>query len=347
MATKLKEKKITVHLPDGRTVRKSLYYRTPAELAAKIQAAQKEQRALATFGNCAEAWRESYFENIAHGTQMSYSPAVDRAIAEFGDMPLDKVQPRDLQDFYDSMVAQSYSRQTIHVQRLVIGLIFKFACIEYGLPANPNRETSLPKKTPPPEKTPILEEDETEKVVNGLSLPFGLFPFLLMYSGLRRGEALALTWGDIDLKTDRIHVTKAVEFVNNKSVLKDTKTSSGVREVPIVAPLHDALAEARHRAASSAPVFPGDDGSLLSQKSYEWKWKTWCKQSGYTGNTRSLRHLFATYCFEAGISAKDAQSLLGHSSIDMTMNVYTEIRQQRAATQKATLDTFFAAGSSQ
>jgi len=342
MAAKLKQKKITVKLPNGKTVRKSIYYRSAAELAKKIQAAQKEQKELATFGSCATAWRDSYFEHIAHGTQMSYSPAVDRAIAEFGNMPLEKVQPRDLQDFYDSMVAQGYSRQTIHVQRLVIGLIFKFACIEYGLPANPNRETTLPKKTPPPEKTPILEDADAAAVENGLSLPFGLFPYLLMYSGLRRGEALALTWGDIDLKADRIHVTKAIEFINNHAVLKDTKTSSGVREVPIVAPLHSALAAARHRAAATSPLFPDNDGSLLSQKSYEWKWKTWRQASGYQGNTRSLRHLFATYCFESGLTAKDAQAILGHSSIDVTMDVYTEIRAQRATVQKATLDTFFA-----
>lgn len=341
MAAKLKEKKITVRLPDGRTARKSIYYRSAAELAAKIQAAHKEQQELATFGAVAEAWRDTYFETIAHGTQMSYSPAVDRAIAEFGSLPLEKVIPRDLQEYYDSMVAQGYSRQTIHVQRLVIGLIFKYACVEYGLPANPNRETSLPKKTPPPQKTPILEDEEAAIVTNGLSLPFGLFPYLLMYSGLRRGEALALTWGDIDLTTDRIRVNKAVEFRNNRALLKDTKTSSGVREVPIVAPLHTALASARHRAPASAPVFPGVDGDLLSEKAYQWAWKSWRQASGYTGNTRSLRHLFATYCFEAGVQPKDAQALLGHSSIDMTMNVYTEIRAQRANVQKATLDTFF------
>ena len=343
MAPKLKQKKITVRLPDGRTVRKSLYYRTADELAEKIKAAQKAQSRQGTFAEAADAWREDYFPFLQHGTVVCYNAALGRAVDEFGDDRLDEIAPADLQGFYDRLALQGYGKQTLHVQRLVVGLVFKWACLNRGLSVNPNRETSQPRTVRAAQKTPILPDADVQRIVNGLDQPFGLFPFLLLYSGLRRGEALALTWGDVDLKANVIHVRRSVAFHGNTATIKTPKTASGVRDVPIVAPLADVLKQKKPRG-NSAGVYlfsMREKNAPLSQMAFKWHWGRWCEATGYEGNTRQLRHLFATFCFEAGVAPKDAQAILGHSSIDVTMDVYTEIRADRAHAQKATLDAFF------
>lgn len=343
MATKLKQKKITVRLPDGHTVRKSLYYRTPEELAAKILAAQKQEKKAGTFAEAADAWSAEAFPFLQHGTVVSYSAALRRAVDEFGDDRLDEIAPADLQAFYDRLALQGYGKQTVHVQRLVVGLVFKWACLHRGLAVNPNRETGQPRTIKGAAKTPILPDADVQRIVDGLDQPFGLFPFLLLYSGLRRGEALALTWGDVDLKANVIHVRRSVSFPGNQPVIKTPKTASGVRDVPIVAPLADVLKQKKPRGNSSGVYLFSmrEKNAPLSQMAFKWSWGRWCEATGYEGNTRQLRHLFATFCFEAGVAPKDAQAMLGHSSIDVTMDVYTEIRQQRAAVQKGTLDAFF------
>ena len=343
MAAKLKQKKITVRLPDGRTVRKSLYYRTPEELAAKILAAQKQEKKAGTFAEAADAWSAEAFPFLQKGTVISYTAALRRAVEEFGDDRLDEIAPADLQAFYDRLALQGYSKQTVHVQRLVVGLVFKFACLHRGLAVNPNRETGQPRTIKGATKTPILPDADVQRIVDGLDQPFGLFPFLLLYSGLRRGEALALTWGDVDLKANVIHVRRSVSFPVNQPVIKTPKSESGVRDVPIVAPLATALKQKKPRGNSAGVYLFAMTGknAPLSKIVFQERWAAWKASTGYEGNTRQLRHLFATFCFEAGVAPKDAQAILGHSSIDVTMDVYTEIRADRAHAQKATLDAFF------
>jgi len=344
MAAKLKQKKITVRLPDGRSVRKSLYYRTADELADKIKAAQKEQSRQGTFAEVADAWREDYFRFLQHGTVICYSAALARAVDEFGDVKLDAITAADLQAFYDGLALEGYGKQTLHVQRLVVGLVFKWACLNRGLAVNPNRETSQPRAVKSAQKTPILPDADVQRIFDGVDEPFGLFPFLLLYSGLRRGEALALTWGDVDLRAGVIHVRRSVAYHGNDAVIKCPKSERGVRDVPIVAPLADVLKQKKPRGNSTGVYLFAmrDKNEPLTQIIYRERFAKWQEATGYKGNTRQLRHLFATFCFEAGMPAKDAQAILGHSSIDVTMDVYTEIRQQRAAVQKGTLDAFFA-----
>ena len=343
MATKLKQKKITIKRADGSKVRKSIYYRTAEELAAKILEAQKDQRRAGTFAEAADAWQDDHFRYIQHGTAVSYEAALRRAVEEFGDRQLESIQPADLQTFYNHLALEGYSKQTIHVQRLVVGQVFKWCCLHRGLASNPNRETGQPRTIKCGQKTPILPDDDVRRIVDGVDEPFGLFPFLLLYSGLRRGEALALTWSDIDLRANVIHVRRSCAFSGNTPIIKEPKTASGVRDVPLVAPLAAVLKQKKPRGiAAGVYLFSMvEKNEPITQTVFRERWAKWSKVTGYTGNTRQLRHLFATYCFESGMPAKDAQTILGHSSIDVTMDVYTEIRAQRSAVQKKTLDSFF------
>ncbi len=79
----------------------------------------------------------------------------------------------------------------------------------------------------------------------------GVPALLLLYCGLRRGELIALTWNDVDLKAKSITINKSVIFVDNQAQVKSPKSSSGVRTIPIPDTILEALKQSRKGAIST------------------------------------------------------------------------------------------------
>ena len=78
----------------------------------------------------------------------------------------------------------------------------------------------------------------------------------------------------------------------------------------------------------------------LTKTQYRKRWEKYCKSIGHQLTAHQLRHGFATILYEAGIPDKDAQELLGHSSITVTRDVYTHIRNSRRTDTAAKLEAF-------
>lgn len=150
-----------------------------------------------------------------------------------------------------------------------------------------------------------------------------MLPYLILYTGLRKGEALALTYEDIDFTNNVIHITKSVYHESTSPKIKSPKTAAGVRTVPILAPLIDKLP-----AKGKGYVFSTDGGKTpLKHDEYNTMWETYSAKTGITCTAHQLRHSYATMLFECGIDVKDAQDLLGHSTAAMTQDIYTHIRE--------------------
>jgi integrase len=209
-------------------------------------------------------------------------------------------------------------------------MIFNDAITAQGLRFNPCSAVSMPRNLPA-KKRELPDDDAVAAVKAGAGVPFGLFALVCLYAGLRRGEVLALQYEDLDRKNGVIHVTKAVEYVGNNPHIKPPKTQAGVRDVPLLQPLADALP-----AKGSGLIFPGDAaGHPLTKTQYRKRWLKYCQAIGHDITAHQLRHGYATILYEAGIADKDAQELLGHSSIAVTRDVYTHIRQtQKERTAK-------------
>ena len=71
------------------------------------------------------------------------------------------------------------------------------------------------------------------------------------------------------------------------------------------------------------------DGELIKNSLFTRKWEKYKEESGLDITAHQLRHTFATILFEANINVKDAQTLMGHSDISVTQNIYTHIREKR------------------
>ncbi|HEX3011474.1 MAG TPA: site-specific integrase, partial [Syntrophomonadaceae bacterium] len=224
-----------------------------------------------------------------------------------------------------------FARKTVANQRIVVNLICRSAVLDGVIRYNPCAEVKVPKglKTTPRQ----LPSDEELQIVKDVKNdPDGLLPYFILYTGCRRGEALALTHKDIDRKKKIITVNKSVTYIGQQPSIKEPKTAAGVREIILL----DKLAEVLPRGIGL--IFPGKNGELMHQSEYERKWEHWQKRVGVTLTAHQLRHGYATMLYEAGIPERDAMELLGHTDITMTHKVYTHIRKSRKESTAALLN---------
>lgn len=318
--------------------RKAFRGRTPREVEQKMIAYQEETERGRTFASIADEWKAVHFPTLAPNTLKGYRPAYARAKEYFGEMPVKQIKAptvkKFITDFSHSGADQvPRAQKTVTNQLLVLNLIMSYAAELGEIEYNPCINVSIPRGLSKGRRNAASKEDE-KKIKESTGL--WLFPFLILYTGLRKGEALALTFGDIDRKNKQITVTKSVYHINNKPYLKKPKTEAGIRVVPILSPLLPHLPKNRKKTDF---VFSADGGKTpLTEVQYQNLWDKYVSDTGIQCTAHQLRHSYATMLFECGIDVKDAQDLLGHSTSSMTQDIYTHIRNEHRKMTAVFLD---------
>ncbi len=237
--------------------RKPIYDRDPEKLYNKIEALKNP--APPSFREVAESWRDEHWEKIQNGTKASYNSAYKRAVGEHGDRLITELAASDINKMMLFLQSKDYSAKTAKVQRSVYKMIFDFAILQGHISVNPVTAISIPrgmKKT----TREAPEDDIIEIIRKSAGKYFGLFPMFLLYTGFRRGEALAITWGDIDFKARAITCRQTAEWRIGKARAKAPKTDAAFRTVPLL----DDLAKVLHKpknAKGSDFVFPSEGGA--------------------------------------------------------------------------------------
>jgi integrase len=326
---------------DGK--RKYIYGNTKAEVTKKMRKYLLDLNAAVTFGSVAEQWQEIHREEIGDKTWMNYAPHYKDIVEKHGSTPVDEITALDVITDLKRCAARRCSATIISTRRSIYRMILDHALISGHITHNPAIGISLPRTI---EKTrrEAPSENSLKIILDNADKPFGLFPALLACTGLRKAEALALTWGDIG--EDSISVTKALDYaVHAHPVVKPPKTKAGKRTVPIIDVLKPLLVRPRN-ARNDDLLFPSspnpqegrDGGGYMSEREYEVKWKKYCEAVGFVdedGNktltAHQLRHGLATIGFEAGVDEKSMQKILGHASPTTTREIYTHLREQKLA----------------
>ena len=311
------------------TGRHYVYDRDPERLWHKLNDPKEPERI--TFGRLADDWQREHWEEIGYKTAEAYTAPLRRLVEQFGDQ--EQVTASDVTAYLSKLARQGYSRRSVQMHRDIMHMIYNKAIVDGKATVNPCAAVKLPRGLHTGKRT-LPDDAAIEAVRGGLSAPFGLFAYLCLYSGLRRGEALALRYEDIDRKAGLIHVDKAVEFVGNNPHIKETKTEAGTRCVILLDPLAAAIPH------GTGYIFARPDGGLLTKTQYRKRWAAYCQAIGHDITAHQLRHGFATILYEADVPDKDAQELLGHSNITTTRNVYTHIRQSRREETRGRLNAF-------
>jgi len=137
--------------------------------------------------------------------------------------------------------------------------------------------------------------------------------------GLRRCEAVALTWGDIDLRSGEVRITKGRHVVGGKVYTWGTKTPKSTRTVVLPRFAVERLREIRRERRA----LPGELLCDLRPDAISRRFRSWCRRNGFRGVTMmQLRHSFATISVRAGVPIEVVAMMLGHSDLTMCYQRY-------------------------
>lgn len=316
-----------------------LYDRDPERLYHKVQQfTDPAEQSDPTFREIASDWEREHRETITERTWANYVPHYNDIVNTHGKKHIDDITALDINQDLMSAKAKGYSATVVNTRRSIYCMIFDYAIAHGYTRFNPVSAVSLPKGLKRGKRSAPTDE-QIQVILQSIDAPFGLFPFFLLCTGLRKSEALALQWSDVDLKNNQISITKSLEYgTRSKPTFKSPKTEAGNRTVPIISILHDPLK--KRMGKPNDYLFPagksnraGPGGGVMGQRSYEGAWRRYCEYTGLVGSSgkpaitaHQLRHGTATLMFESGVDELTCQHILGHSRIEITREIYTDLR---------------------
>lgn len=290
------------------------------EYRREVERAQRDARdAGAVFAACAETWMRLYkAPHLRPSSLAMYRSLLDvHILPAFGTRDIRTITRAEIQAFFNEKAGLSASLLT----KLKATLTQIFGCAEDDrlIDRSPVVRIRLPAgKTA--SVLPVPLESVPALAAHCRGCRDGLLPLLLLYTGLRRGEALALQWQDIS--QDSVTVRQALAFVNNRPVIGPPKTAAGRRTVPLLPELASALPP---RGAPDAFVFGG--ARPYTESRYQRAWERIQRDIPELRgiHAHQLRHTYADILRTAGVNALTAQYLLGHEDYETTANVYSKV----------------------
>lgn len=240
----------------------------------------------------------------------------------------------DLQRYINQLVADGYSLTNIKKQVLIVTAPLKQAAAMKILPADPSVGIRMPTEAKVQKKAKEViaytqeEQDKLWKhiIQNPENVGYAAVAFEIE-TGLRAGELLALKWSDVNISQCkmRIHATIIDPQYTNKALYQDSaKSKSSNRTIPLT-PKALTILKRLNATRTTEWVFE-KYGDRMSYQQLTYQTKKLCREANvkYLGE-HVFRHTFATNCYYKGIDVKILSRLMGHSSVQVTYNVYINL----------------------
>lgn len=297
-----------------------------------------------TFKEIAFLWLESYKTTVKASTFGLTENKLKQLIKDhFEGMKIKKISVPYCQKVVIAL-SEKYILYTHYLS--VIERIFKYAVLIDIVLANPFDKVIRPKSKPVSKRDNYLSKEELNDFL-GLARNASLAYFwplvhLLSYTGLREGEALALKWSDIDLENKRISIAKTVARIHGKQIIQSPKTKTSVRTVLIDNMTLSILKKWKKDQIKiyfkNGKHFESDDNFVFTNESADWVqtqnftryFKRFIQDHGLKAITpHGLRHTHASLLFAAKVDPKSISDRLGHSSVKITLDLYTHIADEQ------------------
>ena len=253
-------------------------------------------------------------------------------------------------------LSEKYSRSTISKVYVILNMCFNYAFTKGHIGENPMMKVKMPKESSLVKKkkeAKWLSSNDVEKLVLEAERlntrefrikgkvgerVYGVnayYVILIIYTGLRIGELMALTWSDIDFKNKTLSVNKsrAKGKIDGKTVLyvKDPKSESGTRLIPLSDRALYALQKIKECSSDSDSdliVTNTSSESNITRTINRMLFRAGCEVEKC--GLHALRHTFGSLLLEKGVDLKTISYLLGHSDITVTANIYLHITREKA-----------------
>ncbi len=287
----------------------------------RINSADYHPRSCCLFRSLIQEWEAQALPALKYSTQVHYKYVVHtHLLPAFGNVQLRMISRESIQMFLADKLKEGLSWRTVKHLRTTLGTILGTAEFWGYIEDNPVRKTRLPRRGLQPEKT-VLTAEQLGSLLEKLPEPSRSLVWLLVLTGLRIGELLALRWQDVDLKAEFLRVSRTLY----EGHFDEPKTRSSNRTVPLSAKGVEILASARPGAPNpDALVFSSTKGTPLCRRNLRNRQlDPMCEELKIPRiGWHSLRHSNATLLDAVGTPLGTVQSLLGHSSPEITRGTY-------------------------
>lgn len=289
------------------------------------------------FGEYAARWVQAYKSHLTAGPYNTHVRMLNRFLEKTGNPLMREITPTDISAFYQLFAGRSSS--TIHAARDTIRGVFRAALADGVIEKDPSAGVEPPKGTKGTHREITREERALIHATDHRLRPAVL---VMLYAGLRRGEAMALDIGrDVDFNSMSITVREAVRFdQQGRPMIVRPKTAAGVRTVPMLEGLAEEL------RGRTGLLCPSSEGTLMTESAWERAWESylyalgekkngcsrrWAKKPWLPVEIRAhdLRHSFCTMLYDSGVDLKTAMLWMGHADQTMTMQIYTHLTETR------------------
>jgi integrase len=281
--------------------------------------------------------RNDRLVHVAEKTLYDYA-SITRAhlIPSMGRVKLVNLKRRHVQQLCSDLLASGRAPRTIQKIVRTLSAAMTFATKEGLISENPTKYVSLPKLVK--RQPPLIGAQQAQRILAVVTdTDLEVAATLALAAGLREAECCGLRWSDCDLERGILHVRQTAQTIRHRGIQFSTPKSGQERAVPMTPPLPDVLLRARKRqlerrvslgAAWNDHDLVDDrgDGRPRSSEGLSAAWKRFADGHDLSGLWfHDLRHGCATLALAAGVPIKVVSEWLGHSSTQITLDLYTHV----------------------
>lgn len=332
----------------GKQIQRSITGKTQKEVAQKLKAAVAAIDAgtykapcKMSVGEWLDIWVAEYLKNVKPLTEQNYKKQVNKHLKPaLGAMKLEALDAHTIQKFYNSLTSIGLSPKTVKNIHGVLHSALQQAIANGYIRHNPTEACKLPKVVKPEIKP--LEPDEIALMLKEAEKDSYCNLFTVaMFTGMRQGELLGLSWECVDFTTGIITVKQQLQCKDGDYFLETPKSGKGrtILPAPIVM---DVLRQEKQKQLMemvqagemwSNPfnlVFTDALGKNLVRRTVVKHFKKISQRAGISDDARfhDLRHSFAVTSLYAGDDIKTVQANLGHATAQFTLDVYGHVTQK-------------------
>ena len=316
---------------DGKRKYRAFFGKTKEEVQSKMAENVAEiptEPTACTLTELFSEWHKKIIYTVKESTAANYlMKATKHILPCFGNKPIDSITSEDVYSFIEQKREAGLSGRYVTDIIILMKTLFKYAVRKFRI-VNPMEEVTLKKvKTA---EISLLDTDEKarlEKYIWQRQDRTSMGIALSMATGIRIGELCALRWEDVDLEKRIMtvrHTLQRIQIQNGsrktKLVITEPKSETSRRSIPIPEFLIPLL---RNFKGNSDEFLLSGKTMPTEPRTMQYRFAKILKKINLPSvHFHALRHMFATSCIKLGFDVKTLSEILGHSSVEITLNRY-------------------------
>jgi len=339
---------------NGKAKYHSVYAKSYTEVRELLQIYKQPSSVLPVNTSCktlefySNVWLSSLKLKNKESTYCRYKGICENHILPFlGKYQISKISTSLVEKFLsDKLCNEQLSATTVKLYLCVLKMIFSYANQEGCQTACCFSALNIQQS---PKSMQILNLEEQNIFTKYLKRDMNavkLGIYLCLCTGIRIGELCALKWKNISFANNTLCVTATMQRISSddtekktKIIISPPKTIHSEREIPLTDSLM--LLLKKYRCEDEAYILTGKTDSFIEPRALQYHFKKYLNECGLENiNFHVLRHTFATRCVEAGFEIKTLSEILGHSSVNITLNRYVHSSMEWKRSNMEKLEEF-------